>query len=321
MKTADKLFTRMEESSLSSGYAALREKVGLPRRRIYILPTAAGLLYAVTLIVMLLGAINYDNSLAYALTFLIGSLMPIVILHTYHNLAGLEPGTARPQPVFAGDELHFPITFDNRGREAKYALDLRRPGSRETVSTDLPADSLHTTELPVATEHRGELALDRVRIATSFPLGLFRAWTHFPGNRTGIVYPRPAGPLPLPQPTDYQGEDTIGQMSGTEDFIGFRNYHPGDPIRSIDWKAVARGQALLIKRFSGSGSRQLDLNWDHTRTLGDTERRLSQLSRWVVDAERLGMRYRLTIPGTETPLDSGPQHQHRCLLALARFQS
>ena len=311
----------MADSALSAGYSALTQHFSLSRRRIYILPTAAGLLFAVTLVVMLLGAINYDNSLAYALTFLIGSLMPIVILHTYHNMAGLELNTAPPRPVFAGEKLHFPVALDNRGQNAKYTIDLRRLGSSDTVTTDLPADSLHTVELPVDTEHRGELALGRVRIATSFPLGLFRAWTNFPGNQSGVIYPRPAGPLPLPQPADFQGEDTVGQMSGTEDFVGFRNYHPGDPIRSIDWKAVARGQELLIKRFSGSGSRQLDLNWDYTRALGDIENRLSQLSRWVVDAERQGMRYRLSLPGAELPLDHGPDHQHRCLLALARFQA
>lgn len=311
----------MADSALSAGYSTLKQGFGLSRRRIFILPTTAGLLFAVTLIVMLLGAINYDNSLAYALTFLIGSLMPIVILHTYHNLAGLELTTAPPEPVFAGDRLRFPMTLDNRGQAGKFAIDLRRLASNETASTDIAADILQTVELPVATARRGEPGLGRVRIATSFPLGLFRAWTNFPAEQTGMVYPAPAGQLPLPQPADFQGTDTVGQMSGTDDFVGFRAYHPGDPVHSIDWKALARGQDLLIKRFSGSGSRQLDLNWDDTRSLGGTEARLSQLCRWVVDAERLGMRYRLTLPGLALPLDSGPEHRHRCLAALTRFQA
>jgi len=321
MKAADRFSILIEESSLFTWLADLRQKLGLSPRRIYILPTGPGVLFTATLVVMLLGAINYDNSLAYALTFLVGSLMPIVILHTYRNLAGLELTTAPPQPVFAGEHLHFPITLDNRGGQERFGIDLRRLGSEEFVSTDVPADHLHTVELPVATEVRGERKLGRIRLATSFPLGLFRTWTHFSGARIGIVYPRPAGHLPLPQPAELQGEDTLGHKSGTEDFVGFRNYHPGDSIRSIDWKAFARGQDLLIKRFSGSGSRQLDINWDYTRTLGDTERRLSQLCRWVVDAERLGMRYRLTLPGLEIPLASGPDHRHRCLQALAVFRS
>lgn len=311
----------MAASTLSAGYTALKQGFNLARRRIFILPTAAGLLFAVTLMVMLLGAINYDNSMAYALTFLIGSLMPIVILHTYHNMARLELAAAPPAAVFAGERLRFPLTLDNRGQAAKYAIDVRRLTSKESLNTDVAADSLHTAYLPIATSHRGEVELGRIRIGTSFPLGLFRAWTHFPTNCNGIVYPVPEGRLPLPQPTEFQGQDSAGQMSGSDDFVGFRGYHPGDPIRSIDWKAVARGQDLLIKRFSGNGSRQLDLNWDYTRTLGGTEARLSQLCQWLLEAERLGFRYRLTLPGLETPLDNGPDHRHHCLLALTRFQA
>ncbi len=311
----------MAASTFANGVTALKQGFNLSRRRIFTLPTGAGLLFAVTLVVMLLGAINYDNSMAYALTFLIGSLMPIVILHTYHNMAGLELGAAPPEPVFAGERLLFPLTLDNRGQAAKSAIEVRRLASKESVITDVPADSLHTAYLPVATTRRGEVELGKMRIGTIFPLGLFRAWTHFPVTCKGVVYPAPAGRLPLPQPAEFQGEDTAGQMSGSDDFIGFRNYHPGDPIRSIDWKAVARGQDLLIKRFSGNGSRQLDLNWDYTRALGSIEARLSQLCQWLLEAERLGYRYRLTLPGLETPLDNGPDHRHHCLLALTRFQA
>lgn len=317
----------MAGSAISAGYTAIKHSFNLSRRRIYILPTSAGLLFAVTLTVMLLGAINYDNSLAYGLTFLIGSLMPVAILHTYRNLAGLHLSTASPPPVFAGENIHYPIIFDNRGQPARYAIDLRDlPAKRQrkkpdAVTVSLAADSLQTVELSVPTQSRGIHKLTRVRVASSFPLGLFRTWSNYRCEQIAIVYPQPAGHLPMPAPTDYQGEDPIGQLSGSDDFIGFRNYHPGDSIRSIDWKAVARGQNLLVKRFSGSGSRQIELGWDYTRQLGNTEARLSQLSRWVVDAERLGLRYRLSLPAVDLPLDNGPQHRHACLLALARFGS
>ena len=44
--------------------------VVLDRKRIYILPTRRGLLFAVFLLVMLLGSINYALSLGFVLTFL-----------------------------------------------------------------------------------------------------------------------------------------------------------------------------------------------------------------------------------------------------------
>ena len=42
----------------------------LGRRYIYILPTGAGVLLGVVLMLMLLGALNYQNNLALLLTFL-----------------------------------------------------------------------------------------------------------------------------------------------------------------------------------------------------------------------------------------------------------
>ena len=51
----------------------------------------------------------------------------------------------------------------------------------------------------------------------------------------------------------------------------------------------------------------------------DEEARLSQLARWVVDAEAHGERYGLTLPGMQLGPDRGPEHRHRCLAALALF--
>ena len=51
----------------------------------------------------------------------------------------------------------------------------------------------------------------------------------------------------------------------------------------------------------------------------DQESRLSQLARWVVDAEAHGERYGLVLPGLRLAPDRGPEHRHRCLAALAVF--
>ena len=51
----------------------------------------------------------------------------------------------------------------------------------------------------------------------------------------------------------------------------------------------------------------------------DTEARLSQLARWVVEAEAHGERYGVSLPGVLLPADRGPEHRHRCLAALAVF--
>ena len=62
---------RRQGTDQSSGFA-------LERRRIYILPTRYGVIFAVVLFAMLLGSINYAANLAYAMTFLLAGLMLVL---------------------------------------------------------------------------------------------------------------------------------------------------------------------------------------------------------------------------------------------------
>ena len=50
------------------------EPIFLAQRRVYILPSKMGIYFSAMMLVMLLGAVNYNNSLAYALTFLLASI-------------------------------------------------------------------------------------------------------------------------------------------------------------------------------------------------------------------------------------------------------
>ena len=47
------------------------EPVTLHRRRVYILPTKMGVAYSLMVFAMLLGSMNYNNSMGFALTFLL----------------------------------------------------------------------------------------------------------------------------------------------------------------------------------------------------------------------------------------------------------
>ena len=52
-----------------------KEPLSLIQRRIYILPTQAGMVFGLILFAMLLGAMNYSNSLAFGLTRVATSLI------------------------------------------------------------------------------------------------------------------------------------------------------------------------------------------------------------------------------------------------------
>lgn len=289
----------------------------LTRRRVYILPTRTGWLFAVVLIAMLIGAINYENNLAYALTFLLASVGVVSILHTYRNLGGLGVRAGQCRPVFAGDVAVFPVAVTNGDAQSRLALEFI-PGDGEPRVVDLAPRSTTWIELHQPTMRRGRRPLGRLTICTRFPLGLLRAWSQVQLRQHCVVYPRPEAEAALPPPAGGRGAGSAGAQ-GADDFASLRGYQPGDSLRQVHWKALAREQGLLSKQYSGSGGGS-ELYFDYASlTAMDGEARLSRLCRWVLDAERAGLRYGLTLPGGTLPIGTGPAHQQQCLEALAFF--
>ena len=296
----------------------------LSRKRIYILPTRHGLAFAIALLVMLAGSMNYNNALGFALTFLLVSLALVSILHTYRNLAGLRI-SAHPAPaVFAGDVARFSITVDNPGgpRRDGVVLTEQRAANDVVVHVQLAPDSNARVELPVATERRGWRKLDRVCIASRAPFGIFRAWYRVPTQVRSIVYPHPVDDLPLPLYAAQSGAHGGRGGSGREDFAGLRDYRRGDAVHHIHWKAAARSGALPVKLFDGARTGDVVLRFADTRS-GGVEQRLSQLAAWVLAAEAQGLHYTLDLPGAApvptTEPDTGPAHRDGCLRRLALF--
>ncbi|MDR2877787.1 MAG: DUF58 domain-containing protein [Chromatiales bacterium] len=293
----------------------------LGRNRIFILPSAQGLLYAALTFVMLLGAANYNNSLAFILTFVLIALGLIALLQTYRNLAGLRLSAGRCVPIFQGETAHFEVMVENPTRAARHALALQRGQDSPLVfhldGTVTTASVSCTIIVPVQTERRGLLTLGLLRLHTRYPLGLFRAWVYVNLDFKCLVYPRPAAPSANTLRLTSGMRGRITDTDGNEDFIGHRAYRLGDSPRHVDWKAAARSDALLSKRFGSQQQAQCWLDWhDHE---GDRETRLSRLCRAVLDAEASGMSYGLKLPTLVIAPAHGGAHRHQCLRALALF--
>lgn len=300
----------------------------LTQRRIFILPSSRGLAYFAALAVMLTGAINYNNSLAYLLVFLLGSLALVSMLHAYRNLAGLRVRPGRSIPAFAGAPCRLALCLDNPGPLPRRALTLRHrlPGPRRlgrrrpwaAVALFAPPRQLRCSDFMVATARRGLLRLERPRLETRYPLGLFRAWAPLGFTLECLVYPAPGGALPLPDAATGGLHEGRSREEGQEDFSGHRAFHNGDSPRRVNWKAAARDPRLQVKVFQGGGAGDRVLRWAEAGP-GDIEARLSQLCRWVLEAEQEGGQYGLELPGVSIPPGRGEHHREQCLARLARF--
>ena len=63
--------------------------VTLTSRRIYILPTAQGMAFAAMVFLMLIGSMNYNNSVGLAVTFALTAFALVVMHHCHRSLSGL----------------------------------------------------------------------------------------------------------------------------------------------------------------------------------------------------------------------------------------
>lgn len=293
-------------------------RVKLDHRRIFILPTRTGGSFALVLFLMLLVAINYQNSLAYGLTFLLLSMAILGILHTYRNLSGLVISAGTARPVFVGETVHLSLRLES-DNHAHQAISLGWD-AEQLQQVDIASEARIEVELSLPALNRGWLRAPRLRVESIFPLSILRTWSWLDLEQSALIYPRPvAGAMPLLKGVQPHAEDqgVATQGQGVDDYQGLRTYQPGDNRRRVHWKAYSRGQGLLLKDFTDLSGQDLCL--DFMALGGDIEERLSRLCYWVVILSQRQQPFALRLPGYLSAVDSGTLHRETCLRALALY--
>lgn len=298
--------------ALSDGSA-----VALGRRQLYMLPTRHGFTFAIALTAMLLAAVNYHNGLAYLFTFLLASMGLVSMLYTHRNLSGIRLGAGGCAPVFAGQDAAFEVWVHNPSTWFRPAIWIHARGGAQRIDL-MPMESQRVI-IDIPALHRGYLELPTITVSTTFPLALLYSWSKQLNlaNRC-VVYPRLGPERPLPPSMTGQRPRLDGRQADGDDFAGLREYRLSDPPRHVHWKSAARGQGLYTKRFAGHGGGAVWLEWESLGEL-DTESKLSQLCRWVVDADAAGVLYGLRIPGVIIKPRRDQEHRYQCLSALALY--
>ena len=291
-------------------------------RQIYILPTRWGLLYAVMLIALLVGSINYSLSLGYYVTFLLASMGNIAMLHTWRNLVHLQVSVSHTEPVFAGDVATIIFKVNDTKNRPRYNVvayfEEKSPIIHDVSANNTQLFKAQLFNVPLATQKRGLLNLPRLTLHTEFPLSLLHAWAVVEHPFQVLVYPKPSNanyPNLITADANTQGSS---QMShGDDEFNGHKTYQLGDTPSRVDWKASSRGIGMYTKLYSGAGSNTLWLDWESTQ--GDQENRISQLTRWVIDANANQQSYGVKLPNMTLQPGNTQAHYHQALTALALF--
>jgi len=288
--------------------------VRLDHRRIYVLPTRLGLLVGGVLLAMLLGALNYNNNAGLVLAFLLIAVALNSAVMAHLGLADLRLDALQAEPAHAGGLLSLRLSFDS-GRRAREGLWLQNENGGPALLAG-PAATRLDAVLALPAVRRGRQPVGRLRLTTTQPLGLVRAWAWIAPDAGMLVYPALETPTPALPGASTPGQGRPRPDRSGEDTHHLRDYRLGDAPRQIAWKASARSGQLRVREYEAGVAQDVQLDWNGLPGLG-TEARIRRLAAWVVEAERQGRRSRLVLPSGVLGPGRGATHRHACLQALA----
>ncbi len=297
-----------------------QSSITLQLRQIYIFPSKFGFVFLLFCACLLLLAINYANSLIYIICFWLVSLFLVSIFKTWQNLLGLHLYSSNSHPVFVDEKANFNITIESFSKPY-YTISIALDEQEVTLNCEKKSNA--SGLLSVLATERGMIDLPRIKVFTTYPLGLLNAWTYLDLDQQTLCYPKPR-PCPLPdgsiQDQDDDEENDSEQSiksAGTDNFEGLERYAIGDNINRIHWPAYAKGQGLHIKEFSQSSGRDSWLDYNHFS--GSQENRLEKMCYWVLKYHDEHRVFGIKLGSIHIEPSHSENHLHACLEALALF--
>jgi uncharacterized protein (DUF58 family) len=248
--------------------------------------THAGMLVLGVLIIAAVFGIDTSLTLAYRIFALSTALLLLSIITARFGSAALVVHPRLPHTLTAGEPFALRLDVRNqmasavdgvrlrveladpRPDLAQFRAQLKMPTYRgwtrllwsnrvvyidEAALPRLEARAETQVQLHGQALKRGRLHIDGFEVARSDPLGLFRKLTPVASGADICVLPkRYALPeLRLSGARRYQpGGIPQGASTGdSEEFLGLRDYRPGDPLQRIHWRSFARLGIPVVKEY------------------------------------------------------------------------
>ena len=124
---------------------------------------------------------------------------------------------------------------------------------RERAVPALGPGAAVDVEIEAVALKRGVAHSHGLIVCRADPLGLMKALTKVPQRANLTVLPRryTLPPLQLPGSRRYQpgGVALATSVGDSEEFVGLRDYRPGDPLQRIHWKSFARAARPIVKEY------------------------------------------------------------------------
>ena len=213
----------------------------------------------------------HSNNIAYLVGFFLMAFLFAFAILGCINIKRVDFEVIFPKRVFANTPFNLTLKFKNR------VYDILINDTHFKIAEGF-------REVPFIIKKRGYFNLDSLKVVSFFPI-CNRFIKEVEVNKKILVYP------------EIRGESLKDFISkelkrGADEFDNLKPYE-GEGINLIHWPSVAKGE-VFAKKFNSLNDTK-EFIFDYSRIDGDKEFRLSQLTKWVLEAEKLGLKYRVIL--------------------------
>ena len=174
-----------------------------------------------------------------------------------HPTRGLDVMRTLPARVRVGDEVRTTISVTNHSRRAMptFRLADRFPAFApvSVASERLGHEARAEAELIRVAARRGHFESGRVTIVCGAPFGFVRSTRSLEVASPVVVLPRWADlrSFPILEPSSFPSDvlHERARMGAGEEFLGVREYRPGDAPRDVHWRSTARAGHLMVREY------------------------------------------------------------------------
>ena len=136
----------------------------------------------------------------------------------------------------------------------RWLIERRTPERAPAQTVDrLAPGERREVRLWLRPRRRGRVELDAVQLSRTDPLGLVRGLAKVAAPARVIALPKryrlPAIALAGRRRFQQGGVALATSVGDSEEFIGLREYRPGDPLQRMHWKSFARTGTPIVKEF------------------------------------------------------------------------
>lgn len=246
------------------------------------LTARAGVLALIGVLVVGLASPNWWGILVVEGALLVGVLMDLALAGSVRRLVFGRGGDRAGR---LGEQAAVTLTVANpTGRRVRGSLrDAWPPSAGVVVSRhqlEVPAGEQRLIRTVLRPTRRGDRHAYRVTVRSVGPLGLAaRQGSHQVPWQVRVLPPftsRKHLPAKLARLRELDGQVSVLVRGQGTEFDSLRDYVPGDDVRSIDWRATARRQSVVVRTWRPERDRHVLIVLDTSRTsagrIGDAPR-------------------------------------------------